>query len=423
MSAAGSTGHDRIGVDVRQMSLPAGHPLAKLSIVSAVVGAVALAAAWALGGPRFYSSYLTAYLFFLTLALGGLVFVLLQFVTRAGWSVAVRRLAEHVMGTLPLFLVLFVPVLVGLGKLYSWAAPLSEGAAGQVGGEMAEGMHGALTGSKAFWLQPGFFVGRAAVYLLVWSALGWWFRRESIGQDRQPDPGVTRKLQIASAPGLVLFGVTVTLASFDWVMSLDPHWYSTIFGVYLFAGAVVGILALVVLLAVALDRRRGPLAGIVTPEHYHDLGKLLFGFVVFWAYIAYSQFMLIWYGNLPEETTWYRHRLVDGWTPVSIAVAVGCFVIPFFFLLGRDVKRHRLTLSAAALWLLVFHYVDLYWLVMPSALVAGASPGFAPHWLDLLTLVAVGGLFTGVLGRLMAGPALVPVADPRLAESLSFENM
>ena len=414
----GETGaaRDRVGVDVRQVSLPADHPLAKLSLGAAAVGAVALVAAWALGGPRFYSSYLTAYLFFLTLALGGLVFVLLQFVTRAGWSVAVRRLAEHAMGTLPLFLVLFVPVLLGLGKLYSWAAPLAEAA--EAGGE-----HGALTGSKAFWLQPGFFVARAAVYLVLWSALGWWLRRESIGQDRRPDPGVTRKLQIASAPGLVIFGVTVTLASFDWVMSLDPHWYSTIFGVYVFSGAVVGILALVVLLAVALERRRGPLAGIVTPEHYHDLGKLLFGFVVFWAYIGFSQFMLIWYGNLPEETVWYRHRFEHGWYPVSVAVAVGCFVVPFFFLLGRDVKRHRLTLSAAAIWLLVFHYVDIYWLVMPSALVAGPTPGFSPHWLDLLTLVAVGGLFAGALGRLMVGSALIPVADPRLAESLSFENM
>jgi len=413
------TARDRVGVDLEPMALPQGHPLAKLSLGAAVVGAVALAAAWALGGPRFYSSYLTAYLFFLTLALGGLVFVLLQFVTRAGWSVAVRRLAEHAMGTLPLFLVLFVPVLVGLGEVFSWAAPLAQGAQGAHQG----GEHLALEGSKAFWLRPGFFVVRSGAYLVLWSALGWWLWRESVGQDRRPDSGVTRRLQIASAPGLVIFGVTVTLASFDWVMSLDPHWYSTIFGVYVFAGAVVGILALVVLLAVILDRRRGPLAGIVTPEHYHDLGKLLFGFVVFWAYIAFSQFMLIWYGNLPEETVWYRHRFEHGWYPVSVAVAVGCFAVPFFFLLGRDVKRHRLTLSAAAIWLLVFHYVDLYWLVMPSALAAGPTPGFAPHWLDLLTLVAVGGLFAGALGWLMTRSALIPVADPRLAESLSFENM
>jgi len=407
----GSAARERIGVDVRQVSLPAGHPVAKLSLAAAVAGAVALAVAWALGGPRFYSSYLTAYLFFLTLALGGLVFVLLQFVTRAGWSVAVRRLAEHVMGTLPLFLVLFVPVIIGMGDLFPWAV-------GEGGGE-----HEALVGSKALWLQPGSWILRSAVYLVLWSVLGWWFRRQSIGQDRHPDPGVTRRLQIASAPGLVVFGVTVTLASFDWVMSLDPHWYSTIFGVYVFAGAVVGILALVVVLSVALERRRGPLAGIVTPEHYHDLGKLLFGFVVFWAYIAFSQFMLIWYGNLPEETVWYRQRFEHGWYPVSVAVAVGCFVVPFFFLLGRDVKRNRLTLTAAAVWLLVFHYVDVYWLVMPSALSVDPGGGFHPHWLDLLTLVAVGGLFAGAVGRLMAGPALVPVADPRLPESLSFENM
>jgi hypothetical protein len=200
-------------------------------------------------------------------------------------------------------------------------------------------------------------------------------------------------------------------------MSLDPHWYSTIFGVYVFAGSTMGILALLVLLGIAFERR-GPLAGVVTAEHYHDLGKLLFAFVVFWAYIGFSQFMLIWYANMPEETIWYRHRLEHGWERVTVALVLGHFVLPFFFLLSRDVKRRRGTLAAAALWLLAMHYVDLYWLVMPAV-----SESFRPHWLDLVTLVGVGGLALGAFGWLVRRPALVPVADPRLPESLSFENM
>ncbi|MGD2115026.1 MAG: hypothetical protein PVG07_08235 [Acidobacteriota bacterium] len=410
--------HERmegVGIDARQVSFPESHPLGKLSLAAAGVGAVALAIAWGLGGARFYSAYLTAYVYFLTLALGGLVFVLLQFVTRAGWSVTVRRLAEHVTGTLPLFLVLFVPVLVGMEELYPWVGATAGEAGGHGGG------HDALLAHKAPWLNAGGFTVRAALYLVLWGALGWWLRRESIRQDRGPsagDPGITRRLQIVSAPGLVLYGVTVTLASIDFVMSLDPHWYSTIFGVYIFSGATVGILALLIVLAVVLERRRGPLAGMVTPEHYHDLGKLLFGFVVFWAYIAFSQFMLIWYGNIPEETVWFAHRLEHGWKPVTLVLALGHFVLPFFYLLGRDVKRRRIALTAGAVWLLAFHYVDLYWLVMPSTAAA-----FQPHWLDPVCMVAVGGLFAGVLGRLMSRPALVPVADPRLPESLSFENM
>jgi len=396
-------------IDPREVSLPEGHPLARLSLVAAAVGAVVLAAAWGLGGTRFYASYLTAYVYFLTLGLGGLVFVLMQLVTRAGWSVAVRRLAEHVTGTLPLFLVLFVPIAVGLADLYPW-----------VGGVAGDG-HDALLAHKQPWLNAGSFYVRAVLYLVIWGGLGWWLRRESVRQDGLAGPravAITRRLQIVSAPGLVVYGVTVTLASFDFVMSLDPHWYSTIFGVYIFSGAMVGILALVVLLAVALELGRGPLAGLVTAEHYHDLGKLLFGFVVFWAYIAFSQFMLIWYGNIPEETVWFAERLEHGWRPVTLALALGHFALPFFYLLGRDVKRHRVALAAGAVWLLVFHYVDLYWLVMPSVV-----EGFSPHWLDLATLVGVGGLFAGALGRLVSRPALVPVADPRLPESLSFENV
>ncbi len=399
-----SAHREGVGISTAEVSLPASHPLARGAWAAVGVGVVALVAGWLLGagGARFYAAYLVAYLYFLTIALGGLFFVLLQHATRAGWSVAVRRLGEHVMGTLPLFALLFVPVAVGAPKLFTW-----------MGG-------GAHLGAKALFLNPGFFYARAVVYLVLWGAMGWWFRRRSLAQDGIGDPGTTRLLQSVSAPALLVFAITLTLASFDWIMSLDPHWYSTIFGVYVYAGSTVAIFALVILLALVLERR-GPLAGVVTPEHYHDLGKLLFSFVVFWAYIAFSQYMLIWYGNMPEETVWFLERLGHGWLGLTLVLALGNFVLPFFYLLSRDVKRHRLALGIGSGWLLAMHYVDVYWLVMPS--LSAHRAGFRPHWLDLLALLAVAGLFLGSLGLLMRRPALVPVADPRLPESLSFENM
>ncbi|HSL81182.1 MAG TPA: hypothetical protein VLF66_00310 [Thermoanaerobaculia bacterium] len=414
MAAAGHGAREGVGIGVREVSLAAGHPLLKACWIAGGLGILALAAAFALGGlaPRFWASYWTAWLWGATVAVGGLFFVLLHHVTRAGWSVAVRRLAEHVAGTLPVLALLAVPALLAAGELFPWMG-------GHGADELGAAAHDPLLEHKAPYLNAGFFYFRSAVYLGAWSLLGWWFRRTSIRQDTTGDPRLTRRLQTFSAPGLVVFGLTLTFAAFDWVMSLDPHWFSTIFGVYLFAGSTVAILSLLILLGIAFERR-GPLAGVVTPEHYHDLGKLLFGFVVFWAYIGFSQYMLIWYGNIPEETVWYAHRLEHGWEPVTWALALGHFVLPFFYLLSRAVKRRRPLIAAAAVWLLLMHYLDLYWLVMPAVAADGA---FAPHWLDLVTLVAMAGIVLGVFGWLARRPALVPVADPRLPESLSFENM
>jgi hypothetical protein len=360
-----------------------------------------------LGDPsRFYHSYLVAFAFTLSLALGGLFFVLLQFLTRAGWSVVVRRLSEHVMGTLGLFVLFFIPIALGVHDLYHWSH--SDAVATD-----------ALLAHKEAYLNPGGFYVRAAIFLLSWTFLGWWFRRQSMGQDASGEVAITGRLQTLSAPAMIWFGVSMTLATVDWIMSLDPHWYSTIFGVYYFAGSVVGILALLLVIVVYLQAQ-GALARSVTAEHYHDLGKLLFGFTAFWAYIAFSQFMLIWYGNIPEETLWYAHRWEHGWQHLSVILALGHFVVPFFFLLPRAMKRRRALILIASCWMLLMHYLDLYWLVMPSF---RPEQGLHPHLLDLTTLLAVGGVFAGVLGHLMRRSSLVPVRDPRLAESLAFENV
>jgi hypothetical protein len=322
----------------------------------------------------------------------------------------VRRLAEHLAATLPVFAVLFVPLVFAAPEMFPWFSPAKVAA-------------DELLTAKAPYLDPTFFWLRSAGYLASWSLLGWWFRRVSLAQDVSGDPEATRRLQRVAAPAIALYAVTVTFAAFDWVMSLDPHWYSTVFGVYFFAGSAVGLFAVLSLLAMALERptdgRRGPLAGLVTVEHYHDLGKLLLAFVVFWAYIAFSQFMLIWYGNIPEETLWFAHRWHHGWKTASMALAVGHFVLPFFVLLSSKVKRRRPLLAAAAVWMLLFHALDLYWLVIPAL----SADSAAPRLTDLVAFLGVGAVWLAALGWMLARRAAVPLADPRLAESLSFENM
>jgi hypothetical protein len=404
--------HEQRSLPARGLSLPGDGAAGPWVKIAGGVGAAGLVGSGLLGWlgsatEQFVFSYLVSFLFWLSLALGGLIFVLIQYATRAGWSVVVRRLAENAMGTLPIFALLFLPVAYGVHDLFHWSH--------WAHGEAAQDP---LLAKKGLFLNVGFFYVRAAVYLGIWSFLAWWFRRQSLAQDESKDSGATRQMQSVSAPSIVIFAVTVTFASFDWIMSLDPHWYSTVFGVYFFAGCFLAIHAFLILVCLGLQRRR-LLPGVVTFEHYHDMGKMLLAFVVFWAYIAFSQFMLIWYANIPEETVWYARRLVPGWYGVTVALAVGHFVLPFFVLLLRDVKRRRITLGLAALWMLAVHYLDLYWLVMPTLHADAAQL----HLLDLLAFIGIGGIFLACFGVLTARAALVPLGDPRLRESLSFENV
>jgi len=214
-----------------------------------------------------------------------------------------------------------------------------------------------------------------------------------------------------------VLALTTTLASVDWIMSLTPHWYSTMFGVYFFAGSFLGFIALLSLLAVRM-RAAGLLDTVISTEHLHDVGKLLFGFTAFWAYIGFSQFFLVWYANLPEETIWYKPRIEGSWLPIALLLMVGHFIAPFFYLMGRSVKRNGSTLSVGAVWLLLMHYVDLYWQVMPTL----HPEGFSPSVLDLAAFLAVGGCVIAAVSWLLRRQALVPLRDPRIAESLAFEN-
>ena len=401
-------GPDLSSLTAEKLALPAGHGWNKIPAIGAVLGLLGLGAAFGLGMSHrhdLFPSYLVAFLFWLSLGLGGLFFVLVQYAARAGWSVVVRRIAELLMSTLPLFIVLFIPIAIGLHDLYHWSHP--EAVA-----------HDELLKHKAPYLNPTFFFIRAGVFLGSWALLARYYWKRSTTQDKTGDKELTRRMQVMSGPAIAIFGVTVTYAAIDWLMTLDPHWFSTMFGVYYFAGSIVSTYSTMALFALAMRKAKVPGADLITTEHFHDLGKLMFAFTVFWAYIAFSQYMLIWYANLPEETVWFAYRWDGTWKYLSILLGVGHFVVPFFFLLPRTIKRTRGALFLAAIWIICMQAADLYWLVMPVFHKAG------PHvtLIDVAAFVGVGGLFVGLIGWRMKKVPLVPVKDPRLAESVSFEN-
>ena len=373
-----------------------------------IAGAVGLAAsggiAATMGVDRFLFAYALNLAFFLSLALGGLFLVVLHHLTRTGWGVVVRRLAEAVASTLPFLALLFLPVLLGVHHLYHWADP-------------AVVAKDPLLQAKGAFLNVPFFALRWALYFGVWILTARFFVGRSIAQDATGDVELTSRMQGAAAPATLAFALTTTFAAIDLLLSLDAHWYSTIFGVYFFAGCVVAIVSLLILLAFGAQRA-GLLRSSITVEHYHDLGKYLFAFVVFWAYIAFSQYMLIWYANLPEETGWFLRRQTHGWGGVGLALLFGHFVLPFLALLSRAPKRQPPLLAAAAAWMLAMHWVDLYWLVMPEA--SGLSPRL--HAVDLTLFVGIGGFVVAGAAWTLRGRFLVPVRDPRLEESRHFEN-
>ncbi len=379
-----------------------------------VVGLAGMACAAALEYGRgdqwryFLHSYLVNFCFFTSLSLGALFFVLLQHVARAGWSVTVRRLAELLAANVVVMLVLFVPlaasVLAGQGTLYPWAAPHTAAADHAIE-------------QKQAYLNPTFFVVRSVGYLVVWWLTARYLLRLSLRQDESHDAALTLSMERFSPLALILLVVTLTFASFDWLMSLWPHWWSTIFGVYYLAGAAVGFVALLIIFTVLLERA-GPLTDQVTAEHYHDLGKLLLAGVAFWGYVAFSQYLLIWYANIPEETAWYQPRHGGPWGWMSLGLLAGHLALPLVGLLSRWPKRNRLSLTFWAVWLLVMHWIDLYWSVMP------AYDPHQPPWAlsDAFCLVGMGGVYLGALIWRCRGRSLVPLGDPRRQEALDFEN-
>jgi hypothetical protein len=368
----------------------------------AAAGWLASAAGLRLDPARFHASYLVAFVFFVTLVLGALFFTMLQHLTGAAWSVTMRRVAENAMAAIPLGAALFIPIALGLPSLYEWARPEAVAADPVLQG-------------KAAFLNPQFFILRSALNFALWSLWALRLYRNSV---RGRGLVACQSSQRWSAPGMVVLTLTVALASFDWLMSLDPHWYSTMFGVYVYSGAALAFVAALTLILLAL-RRANVLREAVTPEHYHDLGKWMFALTVFWAYIAFSQYMLIWYANLPEETVWFRDRLAGSWREISLALVIGHFLVPFFVLISRGAKRRLGVLAAAAVWVLLMQYTDLYWIAMPVFSKGSATP----RWVDLAALAAVGGTFGLVFWLRLGAHPLAPIDDIRFEKSLEFTNV
>src|SRR5262245_17761761 len=400
--------HDQVALRPEQATIPPGHPWNRIPMIGAlcaVLGVVACAILGLANPKQFFFSWLVSFLFFTSLALGALFFVLIQYASQGGWGIVLRRIGETTFATVPVMAALFLPVYLGMHDLYSWTVP---GAA----------EHDALLRWKAPFLNVPFFLIRAALYFGIWSFIALLYYRGSRGQDATGDPAVSARLRRLAGPGIIVLALTSTFASIDWIMSLTPHWYSTMFGVYFFAGSFLGFIALLCVVAPAMQRA-GLLDTVISAEHLQDIGKLLFAFTAFWAYIAFSQFFLIWYANLPEETVWYKTRIEGSWLTVSLFIMAGHFGIPFFYLMGRAVKRKGLTLAVGGAWILAMHFVDLYWQVMPTL----HPEGIRPSVLDVAAFVAIGGFFVAAASWLMRQQALVPLRDPRLAESLAFENV
>jgi len=398
-------------------TLPAS--LAGLSVPLCGGGLIALLVGFALGYFQVdagfgLSAYLTAFMYCLSIALGSLFFVLIQHLCRAGWSVVVRRVAELMMVMVVPLAILFLPILFSLlgdGTLYSWDNP-----------NYAEEHHipAQIWDAKQLYLSGGFFAVRACIYLAVWSMLAIYFYRKSSLQDETGEKALTESMQARSGPAIILFSLTTSFAAFDWLMSLAPMWFSTMFGVYFFAGSVLSAHCAIAAGSYLLQKY-GAMRDEVTVEHYHDLGKLIFGFVFFWTYISFSQFMLIWYANIPEEQTWFYDRQDGTFGYLALVLIFFHWMLPMAGTMSIHVRRRPTLVFMWAVYILILHYVDLYWVVMPeTGQGAGGAIGVIASLLCVLGMV---GLMLGLILSVAGKTKIMAVRDPRLPQSLAFENV
>lgn len=385
------------------MILAAGFPrLRKAAFVAGGAGLAGCLAGALLAPRQFFASYLFAFLFWSGFPLGSLALVMLHHLVGGDWGRLLRRLLEAGLRTMPLVALLFLPVLAGLGEIYPWARA---------------GEADAVLEHKRPYLNAPFFAARAAVYFAAWTGLaallGGWSRR----QDETGDPRLLRRFRLVSGPGLVLFGLTATFASVDWAMSLEPRAYSSIYGMLFMAGQGLSALAAAAVGLAALSRRP-PLSRVASPARLMDVGNLLFAFVLLWAYLNFSQFLILWSGNLPDEIPWVLSRGRGGWPAAAAFLLVFHFAVPFFLLLVRRAKRSALALGAVAGGLLAMRLVDVFWLVAPAF-----RPGDAGvHALDLAAVAGVGGIWFGCfLGALGSRP-LLPLRDPQTERLLAEET-
>jgi len=374
--------------------------LQRLLLIAGAVGAALSLVGLLVNPAQFFQSYLVGYMLVLGATLGCLALGMIHQLSGGGWGVLVRRPMGAAMRVMPVLTILFLPIVFGLHHLYEWTHDDVVRA-------------DAVLRGKQIYLNVPFFLARAAIYFAAWNGVSYFLNAWSLEQDRTGDPRLSRRMQILAGGGLVVYGLTVTFASFDWMMSLSPHWFSTIYGVLIMGGQGLTGLAVLIVTLTWLSRRP-PLQGIVMPEHFHDLGNLLLAFVMLWAYFSFSQYLIIWSGNLPEEITWYLHRLQPGWRPVALALVVFHFVAPFVLLLSRAVKRHPHLLVKVAIGILIARLVELFWLVAPEF----HRHGLAVSWMDIVVPASLVLIWTGCFIWQLRGRAILPVHDPEFDEAL-----
>jgi hypothetical protein len=364
-----------------------------LSLALCVVGAF-------FNWEQFFRSYLLAYIFWIGIALGCLAILMMYYLVGGLWGVVIRRLLEAGTRTFPLMVLLFVPLVFGLRDLYIWARP--ETIAGDE-----------LLRQKSAYLNIPFFLIRTAIYFFIWIAITYFLTKWSLEQDRTAEPSLVRRLRTLSGPGMVLYWITASFASVDWIMSLEPHWFSTVYGMIIIAGQVLVTLAFIILVSLFLSEYE-PLSNAISSARFHDLGNLLLTFLILWAYVGFSQYLITWSGNATDENTWYLHRTRGGWEWIGLSLMVLYFFLPFLLLLSRYVKRRARMVSAIAMVVIFMHLIHTIWLIEP----AFHQTTLYVHWMDFVLPVGIGGIWIGVFIHGLKGRALLPIHDPRLEEAL-----
>ena len=366
----------------------------RIALIVGIVFTLLLLVGFFVDRNQFFHSYVFAFSFWAGISIGSLALLMLQHLTGGGWGFVIRRVLEASTRTLPLILLLFVPIVLGAHSIYLWTHQ-----------EELE-KHPVLL-EKAKYLNLSFFTVRSAIYFGIWLVLAYFLNRWSLLQDRTADRQYLKRMRVLSGPGMVLLIFTVTFASIDWFMSLDPEWSSTIYGfIYVAAWALSG-LAFTIAVMAALSKQ-APMDDVVGQYHFHDLGKLLLALVMLWTYFAFSQFLIIWSGNLPEEIRWYHPRIHGAWGAIALMVVVLHFAFPFLFLLSRSFKRDAGKLVIVAVLILVMRLLDFYWMITPNF----TGEHFHFSWMDLVAPIGMGGLWLGLFARELTRRALVPINDP-----------
>ncbi|WP_352431334.1 hypothetical protein [Pyrinomonas sp.] len=376
-----------------------------IALIVGLVGAALTALGAFIDARQFFFSYLIGYVLWTGVALGSLGILMVHHVAGGAWSLVIRRILEAATRTIPLMLVLFLPVALGIHQLYEWSHSEAVAASEPL-------QH------KAPYLNVPFFLARVGIYFAIWLLLAHLLNKWSAEQDERAETReIEGRMQRLSGPGLILFFLTVTFAVFDWIMSLDPEWYSTIFGLIMATGWGMSALAFTLAIFVYL-RQSEPLRAVVLPAHLHDLGKFLLMFVMLWSYLSFSQFLLMWSANLPEEIPWYLRRMSGGWQYVSLGLVLFQFAFPFLLLLSRDIKRNPRRIVSIALFLLVVRWIDAVWLIAPEAHREEYRSAFHLHWLDLAAPIGIGGLWVAFFAWQLSRRPLLPQHDSLLEKAL-----